>query len=93
MYLYPYAPPFADVILNVPDFFGATGPTEALSVEITVPLLSRISKLTEYVLGVVPRFSIVPANNVWSGRRVNSVTANFTGIFSDLLLKYTSESV
>jgi hypothetical protein len=34
------------VILNVPDFFGATGPTVVVSVEITVPALSRNSKFT-----------------------------------------------
>ncbi len=46
LYLYPNAPPFGVVILNAPDFLGATGPTVVVSVEITVPVLSRNSTFT-----------------------------------------------
>ena len=49
--------------------------------------------LTVYVLEALSRFSTVPLSNVSSARRVNSLTASFTVAFSDLLLKYTSESV
>jgi hypothetical protein len=46
LYLYPYTPPFGDVILNFPVLFGDTGPTVAVCVSTTVPFLSSNSKFT-----------------------------------------------